>query len=226
MKERPILFSAPMVQAILDGRKTQTRRMMKPQPVQFNNTHWPVTHGWKEALLGGWQVTWNQHDMSATDAIAHYCPYGVPGDRLWVRESFKFGRAPNDEPGQGIALFDNDANTAVPHPQMERSRYHWCRYYRLTPSIHMPRWACRLVLEVVAVRVERVQEISEEDALAEGMETIPVGTATWSNRQSFATLWDQINGRRAGGAWADNPWVWVVEFRRRSAGQEMRRVQP
>jgi len=196
MKERPILFSGPMVSAILAGQKTQTRRVMKPQPALGRPWH-------------GWIV-----DPKSMDIPIAMCPYGIPGDRLWVRESFKFGRAPNDWPGQGIALFDSDASTAICHPDLDRARYHWCRVYKLVPAIHMPRWACRLVLEVVGVRVQRLQDITEADAAAEGMETIPVGTATWSNRQSFSVLWNTINARREGCAWSEDPWVWVVEFRR------------
>lgn len=218
MKERPILFSASMARAILAGEKTQTRRVMKPQPWLIPGTPY-ITGGWMWTRSGDgdgegldWGINAPMDEVGA--ALAKYCPYGQPGDRLWVRESFRFGSAPNDASGQGIALFGSDASSAIPHPDMEMGRYNWCRRYVPVSAIHMPRWACRLLLEVTGVRVERVQEITEDDARAEGMEVLSVGTATWSNRQSFAVLWDQINGKRAGCAWDNNPWVWVIEFRR------------
>ncbi len=173
MKERPILFSAPMVAAILAGEKTQTRRVMKPQPA--------LGAPWR-----GWIV-----DPEAMDIPSAMCPYGITGDRLWVREAHLVTAG-------GRIYYKAD------HPDLVNCR----------PSIHMPRQFSRITLEITCVRVQRLQEITEADALAEGMETIPVGTATWSNRQSFQVLWGKINGGRDGCDWDSNPWVWVIEFER------------
>jgi hypothetical protein len=194
-----------MVRAILEGRKTQTRRIVKPSAhVSIND---------------GGIAYWGSH-----------CPYGQPGDRLWVRETWRpmgdlarlavhIGCDPD-----GVVAYkaDDDGSNVLP----------W------RPAIHMPRWASRLTLEITNVRVERLQDISEEDAQAEGVKTVWTGRSelpcggvanaefinyeppagcelkdivqaqTFRNR--FAQLWDSINGV---GSWDANPWVWVVEFK-------------
>ncbi len=183
MSERPILFSAPMVRAIIGGDKTQTRRVLKPQPSFGQPWH-------------GWIV-----DPEMMDIPTAMCPHGITGDRLWVREAIGIHCRPEDGL-EGYCVYRAD----FPDGPLASFEPGW------TPSIHMPRWACRLVLEVGAVRVQRLQDITEADAKAEGMERTPVGTATWSNRQSFAVLWDQLNGKREGCAWENNPWVWAIEF--------------
>jgi len=187
MKERPILFSGEMVRAIIDGRKTQTRRVVN-------------------------------------EAVAFPpCPYGAPGDRLWVRETFASFRAegqpvtPRD--ARYVVLRDGaqvyaDGKTYPPLAAYAAGAFDAIKW---RPSIHMPRWASRITLEVVSVRVERVQSITEEDARAEGVAvTAPHlmhgALASMSARENFAVLWDSINGKRA--PWAVNPWVWRVEFRR------------
>lgn len=201
MKERPILFNDEMVRAILDGRKTQTRRSMKPQPEkrgafwEWGGAGWSLDHGVVPVVQG--------HSMSAR------CPYGQPGDRLWVREAHAF------VPTSAYAHSEGVQQTINPHCRNQDTaaiyRQGWERStggFRWRPSIHMPRWASRLLLEVTAVRVERLQDITEADAIAEGGPVdSPCGLATgW-----FADLWDKINGDDA---WGANPWVWVVEFQR------------
>jgi hypothetical protein len=181
MKERPILFSAPMVRALLDGRKTQTRRIVKHRPTMIE-VDGVTVHGKKQK-----------------------CPYGQAGDRLWVRETWQlFPRI------EGASRIYYRASCTAPSVLDD---------WRWTPSIHMPRWASRILLEVTAVRVERLQAISRADAAAEGIcfpegEPKPPGYRCdrWPE-ENFAGLWDSINGA---GAWAANPWVWVVEFRRAS----------
>jgi hypothetical protein len=165
MKERPILFSGPMVRAILEGRKTQTRRIVKPQPLCIASGEW---------IMNG----------SA-------CKYGKPGDRLWVRETWWAPR--DDVRGEYKREYIKYAATLDGMGQPT-----W------KPSIHMPRWASRINLEVVSVRVERLQNISEEDARAEG-----IWQPNWP--LSWRQLWESINGA---GSWEANPWVWVVEFKR------------
>jgi hypothetical protein len=173
MKERPILFSGPMVAAILDGRKTQTRRIIKPQP--------------------------------RTDV----CPYGVPGDRLWVKETWAIVCAGEV---QRLPAFEYEkVNTkdlsAYLDPECDlvyRADVHNdIRGWR--PPRYMPKWASRILLEITGVRVERVQDIGEADAKAEGcMGGLPV----------FSHLWDSIHKGKEGREWEANPWVWVIEFKR------------
>ena len=194
MKERPILFSAPMVRAILEGRKTQTRRVVKPQPFS----------GWYPSqCTNGWGFC---HPQGEAPAKLFQCPYGVPGDRLWVRESFqplladgvKWPDA-DYETGEGYAI-NYVATGGVKEFYDCRNDEAFCS--RVTPSIFMPRWASRITLEITEVRVERLQEISREDALAEGC----------GFRFPPSVLWDSINGKTY--PWAANPWVWAVSFRR------------
>lgn len=190
MKERPILFSGPMVRAILDGTKTQTRRVVKPQfaadaiPVEM-----PATDP-----AGGWVVPGHSGvwwcDAAANPDDVRRCPYGQPGDRLWVREAWARTRVFGAEM---VVYREGDNRTDYGGP--------W------KPSIHMPRWASRITLEITSVRVERLQDISEADAIAEGVYTDPASPAY----DAYAQLWDEINGP---GSWAANPWVWVLEFRR------------
>jgi hypothetical protein len=194
MSERPIIFQGEMVRAIRNGRKTQTRRAIKPVPT-FN---------------GGGAC----HDAGALQqdyvephwVFPKTCPYGAPGDLLWVRETW----APL--PGSvvlNVAFYRADTKAA---PDDVRWR----------PSIHMPRWASRITLRITDVRVERLQDISEEDAEAEGLtkEIAPNGHVTWhvpdllgaqTPCRAFRLLWEDINGA---GAWDANPWVWVIEFER------------
>jgi len=191
MRERPIIFSGPMVRAILDGRKTQTRRAVKSSGIwsveDRDGSRWP---GY-ENNYGEWQ--WMA------------CPYGQPGDRLWVRECWGLrDTQPKDGPERAVIGYRADGETAAPNG----------RYQLWRPSIHMPRWASRITLEITGVRVERVQDISEEDARAEGVsETCVLPGDRGSFIPSFGMLWEQINAKRGYG-WDVNPWVWVIEFRR------------
>lgn len=218
MRERPILFSGPMVRAILDGRKTQTRRVVKPQPQfdSFQGEYGQVERFWFK------DTPWDPED------IADCCPYGQPGDRLWVRETWCEAwddkkDCLSDPPRYH---FRADGYEVVHVDDFERSPWR--------PSIHMPRRACRLLLEVTDVRIERLQAIIYEDALAEGVmngaaicESVEPGkrniageTAAetarrlrWPQRH-FEILWDSINGA---GAWDANPWVWAISFKRMEA---------
>lgn len=203
MRERPILFSGPMVRAILDGRKTQTRRI-----VTGDQTRLVVMRG---------TVFWEGYGDGGTgsrDRIVR-CPYGAPGDRLWVREThaqFSVGNRTGFAP-QCVAYratCDADGSFDYVNNGDEIMRL---KVTKWTPAIHMPRWASRITLEVTGVRVERLQAISEEDARAEGVDlSDPLVATCWGAIERFSFLWDGINGTRA--PWSSNPWVWVVEFRR------------
>lgn len=193
VKERPILFSAPMVRAILSGAKTQTRRVIRA-------SHATQTFHDEALRIGVDQVL-------ATMPSEIACPYGVPGDRLWVRETWglcRYGditdwhRGPVDDDTR--EWFDVEYRASW----IAGDIGHW------RPSIHMPRWASRLTLAVVSVRVERLQDISEADAKAEGV--VPLQMDHGSYKPAFEGLWDAINAKRA--PWSSNPWVFVVEFRR------------
>ena len=210
MKERPILFSAPMVRAIIDGRKTQTRRIVKPQP-EWAEGAWYWRHPRYNNGLG---VHYFHTDAeSAAEKMATVCPYGVPGDRLWVRETWFDNMASDDgdearTPARCVYRANGEFIDQFPEEYMDGK---W------TPSIHMPRWASRITLEVVEVRVERLQDITEHDAEREGAATCDHfadakrGHPLQPHKTSFAWLWNKINGRDS---WIANPWVWVVVFKR------------
>lgn len=195
MKERPILFSGPMVRAILEGRKTQTRRVVKPQPSE------PVTWG----CIGG-----KGFGFIAGDEMLR-CPYGVPGDRLWVRESFSYDARWRYEWWQETGERPDIWYWADGNP----TDGDWTKP---KPSIHMPRSASRITLEVKSVRVERLQDITPEDAEAEGIdEFMREKKLGGYYTTAFSRLWESINGP---GSWEQNPWVWVIEFSKEGKGDE------
>lgn len=223
MKERPILFSAPMVRAILDGRKTMTRRALNPQPdggIQFGAIATPhgVVNGKGNPLV---------------------CRYGKPGDRLWVRETWMADPSCDDDAwddhhvswrewdGCGCRTRDIPTQLCKVENVIHKASWDGIEMVGWKPSIHMPRWASRILLEVTGVRVERLQDISEEDAIAEGVESLgpPENVWTRSNGEKrhwrergyrsqaeclFSDLWKSISGAES---WDSNPWVWVIEFK-------------
>lgn len=205
MKERPILFSGPMVRAILEGRKTVTRRAVKGLQIPTEDKTTPH-EGLRWSALGQRHLRYGFNVFGSTEEeCAHelarcgVCPFGKPGDRLWVRETFA---------DIGCRLtFRADLEDGA-----------HCSVTRWTPSLHMPRWASRILLEITSVRVERLQDISEEQAIAEGPPGLAFPAPPGSHwvtedgrRRAFMRLWDDVNGA---GAWDANPWVWVVEFKR------------
>ncbi|CAB3888814.1 hypothetical protein LMG26788_03731 [Achromobacter pulmonis] len=213
MRERPILFTGPMVRAILAGNKTQTRRVVKPWEPRPGSAAVPA-------------------DISYLPDFTCYrttCPYGQPGDRLWVRESTHRRPMLNLLTGEPLAeKYDGGAYTADGADVLTPEGFDLAWWYsrKSCPSIHMPRFACRLVLEVTGVRVERLQVITEEQARAEGItdggctncghnEPCGCDAPAPSAIDSFAYLWGSINGP---GSWDANPWVWFVEFRRIEEG--------
>jgi hypothetical protein len=205
IKERPILFSTDMVQALLEGRKTQTRRVVKPQPQEHQL---PIS---RATILDGSQTeVWLLQREDATKKEVIKCPYGQPGDVLWVRESF----ASIDYGTKTRYAFKADDS-------LIKDQFKW------KPSIHMPKSAARIWLKVTDVRVERVQDISAEDAMAEGLEFYcrenedPLKHGLWKDYHSgrkihltayasFLSLWETIHGVPT--ASNANPWVWVVNF--------------
>ena len=201
MKERPILFSAPMVRALLDGTKTQTRRAVKMPP------------SWDCIVYADWGSGWwpyrsddGESPNYDNNEIPLNCPYGQPGDRVWVREAVA------------------EISCRLTYRADTDDGAH-CQVKRWTPSIHMPRIWSRILLEITGVRVERLQDISEADCWAEGIDAVDGALddmaiyelARRMNRQfedaapTYAALWESINGA---GSWDANPWVWVVEFKR------------
>lgn len=217
MKERPIIFNSEMVRAILDGRKTQTRRVIKPQPPESHEDPWLRKDG-------VWISTYNEPPHILVDYEIK-CPFGQPGDSLWVKEAFAFpsGRdntKPSQVPDWSLIWYKSDGE--IRH----KKRSPEARHGRWRSSIFMPRWVSRITLKVTSIRVERVQDISEEDAQAEGVEAtmvdeVPNGylisdlgkTVLISAVEEFSFLWDSINAKR-GHPWGSNPWVWVIEFER------------
>ena len=196
MRERPILFNGAMVRAILAGQKTQTRRVAKGVAAVHARTG--------EALA----------DVDSAGPRVQ-CPFGQPGDRLWVREAHAIfpthgqHRADGERwgPWSGLPTTISPMGGEIAY---YREGFDRSGPGRWRPSIHMPRWACRLVLEITAVRVERLQAISTQDCLAEGITTrFKVADAADELRIQFRDLWND-----AGDDWDSNPWVWVIEFRR------------
>ena len=225
-KDRPILFSAPMVRALLDGSKTQTRRVVKPQPPNVaDGACWIEING-----MPAWQWVANgdEQDIIAS-AKTFVCPYGQPGDRLWVREThFAFGRWEtrfNDKKGRDEWSFvdiTQECGRQYSYPATGPRGVAHKRDSGITPtwwerpSIFMPRAASRITLEITGVRVKRLQDISDSDALAEGIdagESLPMGCTKDAGRAAYSALWESINGPDS---WAANPWVWVIEFKKAS----------
>jgi hypothetical protein len=203
MKERPILFSGEMVRAILDDRKTMTRRVIKPQPEgdQFSGFN-----AFGEAIF------YPRNDNS-NDPGLRKCPY-QKGQTLWVRETWAAQHAFDPHsPKEIYSAAIEMGQEIIPHYAATENLGGLIK----RPSIFMPRWASRITLEITDVRVERVRDISEEDAISEGVDAVSQADiprqATWNRRQDFKQLWDSINAKRGYG-WDANPWVWVVEFKR------------
>lgn len=220
MKERPILFSTEMVQAILEGRKSQTRRVIKiPNGIRRSSIGDSIYEGEIDGLH-----QW--YDSRGGNVFGFLCPYGQPGDGLWVRETW------------GVCQLDGPDHITKEYPNVlyrtdSSTRLILCdgvwKYandkFKWRPSIFMPRWASRITLEVVNVRVERVRDITEDDALAEGCVGSPCGCDRYMCTDCMNTgwiepptldymfLWNKINAKRGYG-WDVNPWVWVVEFRK------------
>ncbi|MDX7275307.1 morphogenetic protein [Serratia marcescens] len=190
MKERPVIFNGEMVHAILDGRKTQTRRVINPQPTLSERTGF----NWNGAAYG--------IGSTYRDTVRNFancfkvCPFGQVGDRLWVRETW----APESIDAEDGSYSPDYRATANGQPLDGR----W------TPSIHMPRWASRILLEITGVRVERLNDISDGDAIREGCSAADMKSGDCVS-DVFARLWSSIYGEES---WRANPWVWVIEFRR------------
>lgn len=211
MKERPILFGAPMVRAILAGTKTQTRRIVKPQPGGGLPDRAPVKP--YACPDGRWNWVIPETGMGTGDPFP--CPYGQSGDRLWVRETWD---APPGVDNRAEAIYRADLTDAQIAEEREALREFardapGRRTWR--PSIHMPRAFSRITLELTSVRVERLRDISEQDARAEGVEPDFGNAHTHAgndHRRSFFRLWNEINGGDYAGT--DERWAWVLAFRR------------
>lgn len=217
MNEKPILFSGEMVRAILCGLKTQTRRIVAPQPdisilkpayqnLEFEFRRMPVlgpTHTPAE-----WGFVPRHDKQNAVPIFGYKCPYGTTGDLLWVRETFAlspgFDSLPPSQSGDESIWWK--ASTPILPTGYAACHGKW------RPSIHMPRWASRLTLHVKNIHIERLQEITDEDALKEGVDRTNTSIPGYAKTR-FQRLWDSINKNRGYG-WDANPWVWVIEFKR------------
>lgn len=206
-----MIFNAEMVRALLSGRKTQTRRIIKPQP--------------EATLSGSLSGKWLSRPLNGLllpkiEDIAIHCPFGVVGDRIWVRETFQgplfdydlmdsYCKDPTPFEKPEFCVYKADG---VPAPEFYDAddELHCC----WRPSIHMPRWACRILLEITNVRVERLKSISDGDAIREGCSTADMMSGDCV-ADMFARLWASIYGSDS---WNANPWVWVIEFKRVEGG--------
>ncbi|WOJ04287.1 hypothetical protein [Citrobacter koseri] len=229
MKELGMIFNGEMVRAILGGRKTQTRRIMKNQPAG----DYPDTPALIRSVGGGFQ--WYGH---YGESSIFNCPFGAVGDRIWVRETWGVVTHELDEDGRIQPWSPDRPATAIHEMPFGNGYYTGHAIYAADgeftwgdddgyedgrscwkPSIHMPRAACRILLEVTGVRVERLNSISQEDAQAEGMDLTgwrptysdpDSGGEVWTPYDNFAQLWESIYGEES---WKANPWVWVIEFK-------------
>lgn len=198
MKERPILFSAPMVRAILEGRKTQTRRVVKPQPT----CEWfPQVGLFHPVIIGrdGCEQLGAEIFGASDDEFGIACPYGAVGDRLWVRECIWAHPAHNTfyKCSVGRIYYDADLDEAKRRKLRPEG-------WKKKPSIHMPRWASRITLEITDVQVQRVKDMTGKDVVAEGF---PFS----SDLDQFKILWNKLNPKTP---WEANPWVWAITFER------------
>lgn len=208
MKEIPVLFNAEMVRAILDGRKTQTRRPFKVQPEYIGTIDGLETWNWN-------QWTW-QYGKLKKLRIETVSPFGIVGDHLWVRETFCGYIQTSYEYDEWEEATTEKIKERFPMTVEYRATSK-SRPYKWRPSIHMPRWASRITLKVTDIRVQRVQEISEEDAMAEGCEERlisgymenggVVSPDTFKAKEEFECLWNSIYN-----TWDANPWVWAATF--------------
>jgi len=193
---KPIIFSTPMVKAILEGRKTQTRRVIRYQRKGWRYAHLKTDLGFMASIGHLWAGFFIGTQSQSPGYFK--CPYGKPGDELWVRETWMPG-----DPAGNVPYYYRASD-----PEMGKC-------FKWHPSIHMPRKAARILLKITDIRVERVQDIDNIGIQAEGTEGLhPLGglhEQQW--RQRFHSLWDSINAKR-GYPWEKNPWVWVVEFKR------------
>ncbi|MFK1706881.1 ASCH domain-containing protein [Klebsiella quasipneumoniae] len=232
MTERGMIFNAEMVRAILDGRKTQTRREVK---LNLDIACLATTYDWATSLAAnhyqGLTEEQIQHKAESLRGVIHpvilgngqmvsiICPHGKPGDRIWVRETWQAIHDYCDENGH---VDERRYARSIPrhrgnywHPVYEEAWGNESREDRefpWRPSIHMPRWASRILLEITDVRVERLRSMSQDDARAEG---VIAASGPMEAGLAFRELWDSIYGEES---WKANPWVWVIEFKRVEGG--------
>jgi hypothetical protein len=214
MRERPIIFSTEMVRACLAGRKTQTRR-----PIKYQKPYWRFSDFRTDVASISKLTGKNTNDNvwagfyfgPENESPGYFkCPFGRPGNRLWVRETFYIDKTPTDNDGEWAGYetelyykADDEIN-----PDVDVNLIKW------TPSIFMPYWASRITLEIINVRVERLQEITEEDALSEGFE-IGHGldeSSPFFAKGAFKKYWDSLYTKKPEYQWDANPWVWVIDF--------------
>lgn len=223
MKERPVIFNGEMVRAILDGRKTQTRRVMKVQPKPSETRPGDFWFSSKklESMVHVSDFMPGNSPVSDCHLFfqEHCCPFGQVGDRLWVREAFRVHSRATDVSTLVYRASERNSWTE----QTRRVPVLVCNKQvspeKWTPSIHMPRWASRILLEITAVRVERLNDISQADAIAEGgppsHPSIDAVSRDYGfpdfSRSWLAQTWQHIYGEES---WSANPWVWVIEFKR------------
>ncbi len=226
--EYPIIFSTEMVKAYLERRKTMTRRVMRPQPpanaVMKQHSKYP--NCWLPYTTDGRLM--NSCQGNRKNDCGWYCPYGQVGSKLWIRETIAEWQGTIESVKNG----DLDEAAALDYIVYKAGAKDWAGIlkdksyghpWNVRPSIHMPRWASRITLEIKELRVERLQDITEEDAKAEGIESSKLGTDYWnffdgkgwwnSAITAFSYLWDSLNAKRGQG-WEKNPWIWCISFRR------------
>lgn len=225
-KDKPIIFSSAMVKAILEGRKTQTRRVVKlTRLINLYQKHTGLEPAFVEDK--GWVLRPQKVQSSSEDKLFPiHCPYGQTGSRLWVRETWKAFE--DTKTLYDYIQYKADNGLKLIPDTAEAGAFVVGRFDKWYPPIFMPRWASRINLEITNIRVEKLQEISEKDACAEGISSpviwgvdersylhdTPNGSLSCSYVAAFSHGWDSINGKRKGCSWSENPFVWVIEFKK------------
>lgn len=228
MKERGMIFNSEMVRAILDGRKTQTRRIMKVQPESNQLGLLLITDSTKHSDIGKYHWAESNATGNHVRSKLFSSPFGAVGERIWVREAYRFPASLDDVSPTGVGemavatgyrkpwaptfyeftgTFSDGWKGFETPPKVSDAG-------KLRPSIHMPRWASRILLEITDVRVERLKSISDRDALREGCSAADMKSGDCV-ADVFARLWASIYGAES---WNANPWVWVIEFKRVEGG--------
>jgi hypothetical protein len=215
MKERPIIMTAESIRAILDRRKIQTRRVMNPQPfpcdhAQFTEASWKdAPTAWVSDDDGDWFCDYCGNGINSAGESIYKCPFGQPGNRLWIREGWAAHKRhdkkkPSDIPPFSWRYHKEAIESGLPENRCDKMG-------KWRNAMYMPRWASRITLEVIEVRVEQVQSISEVDCRLEGCGPL----FKTLSRDRFAAVWQSINGKRANGkyAWKKNPYIWAITFK-------------
>lgn len=200
-----IIFQPDLVGVLLERGSIQTRRAVKPQPIEGGSIK-------RLMRVGDGLWSWQYLDCNGEVIGQTRCPYGPVGTKLYIKEPWRFGQAPNDEPKQGIAMYED--SSATYHPDLDPKRRNWSREWKPVNTLFMPQWASRAIVEIVHVDVARLDHMTEADAIASGAIEPHADGQGWLRTNylaEYAALWDRINGKRQ--PWEPELWVWVLDLK-------------